>query len=171
VVLLKLLQTLVKTLNSEGTPGQVAAGMALGAALGLTPLVSLHNLVVLAAAFLLNVSIPGFMLGWAASVPFGFLLDPLFDAIGSWLLVDQASLAPLWTWLSNTPVLAWTGFTNTVVLGSFVSWLVAAPLLFLLARWGVAWYRATVYERLRSSAFFKAARASKLYNVYMWFRP
>ena len=46
LALLKLIQSLIKTLHSAGTPGQVAAGMALGSALGLTPLLSLHNLVV-----------------------------------------------------------------------------------------------------------------------------
>jgi uncharacterized protein (DUF2062 family) len=37
LALLKLIQSIIKTLHSDGTPGQVAAGMALGAALGLTP--------------------------------------------------------------------------------------------------------------------------------------
>ena len=37
LALLKLIQSLIKTLHSAGTPGQVAAGMALGSALGLTP--------------------------------------------------------------------------------------------------------------------------------------
>jgi len=36
-VLLKLLQSFVKALHSEGTPGQVAAGIAFGSILGLTP--------------------------------------------------------------------------------------------------------------------------------------
>ena len=42
LALLKLIQSIIKTLHSEGTPGQVAAGMALGAALGLTPLMNVH---------------------------------------------------------------------------------------------------------------------------------
>lgn len=33
--LLKLIQSIIKTLHSEGTPGHVAAGIALGAVLGL----------------------------------------------------------------------------------------------------------------------------------------
>ena len=48
LTLLKLLQSIIKTLHSEGTPGQVAAGIALGSALGLTPLMNLHNLLVFA---------------------------------------------------------------------------------------------------------------------------
>lgn len=46
LALLKLIQSIIKTLHSAGTPGQVAAGMALGSALGLTPLVNLHDLVI-----------------------------------------------------------------------------------------------------------------------------
>ena len=169
--LLKFLQSLMRALNSEGTPGQVAAGFALGAALGLTPLLSLHNVLVVCAAFLLNVSLPGVMLGWLATVPVGFMLDGSFDALGSWLLVDMTALLPLWVALYDTPVAAWTGFNNTVLLGSLVSWVAAVPILFLGVRWAVARYRETIYERLQETHLFRAARASKLYNLYGWFRP
>src|SRR5687768_6310109 len=84
--LLKLIQSIIKTLHSEGTPGQVAAGMALGAALGLTPVMNVHNLIVFSLILLLNVSFGGGMLGWALFVPVGFLLDPLFHSIGVQLL-------------------------------------------------------------------------------------
>jgi hypothetical protein len=56
LALLKLLQRFVKTLHSEGTPAQIAAGMAMGAALGLTPLVNVHNLIILGLLIILNVS-------------------------------------------------------------------------------------------------------------------
>ena len=45
MLLLKLIQSLIKALHSEGTPGQLAAGLALGSILGLTPLWNLHNAV------------------------------------------------------------------------------------------------------------------------------
>src|SRR5688572_9583239 len=95
LALLKLIQSIIKTLHSEGTPGQVAAGMALGAALGLTPLVNVHNLIVFSLILLLNVSFGGGMLGWALFVPVGFLLDPLFHAIGLQLL-EAPSLQQPW---------------------------------------------------------------------------
>lgn len=171
MLLLKLLQSLVKALNSEGTPGQVAAGIALGAVFGLTPLMNLHNLVLLGLAIILNVSFPGVMLGWAAFVPLGFALDPLFDAVGRLLLVGIPALLPLWTWMYNTPVLALTNFNNTVVLGSFAVWAAALLPLFFLFRWLVANYRATIYARLQRTKLFQAVKASKLYNLYTLFRP
>lgn len=168
--LIKLIQYLVRALNSEGTPGQVAAGFALGAALGLTPLLNLHNLVIVALILVFRVSVPGALLGWIAMVPFGFLLDPVFDAIGQALLTTSGLVA-LWTAVYNTPVLAFANLNNSVVLGSVAAWIVLTGPLFLAARWGVARYRATVYERLRGTRVFKAVTASKLYNVYRLFRP
>jgi uncharacterized protein (TIGR03546 family) len=170
LTLLKLIQSIIKTLHSDGTPGQVAAGIALGSALGLTPLVNVHNLVIFSLIVLLNVSFGGGMLGWALFVPVGFLLDPLFDWIGSSLLLAPG-LRPLWTSWYNTPLLPYTNFNNTVVLGSVVAWLVLAVPIFFAARWGVARYRATIGERVQQSRFYKAVTASKAYNIYRLFRP
>jgi uncharacterized protein (TIGR03546 family) len=170
LTLLKLLQSLIKALHSEGTPGQVAAGIALGSALGLTPLMNLHNLVVFALIVMLNVSFGGGMLGWALFVPLGFVLDPLFHAIGLSLL-QNPSLRPLWTELYNLPLIPYTNFNNTVVLGSVVGWLALAVPIFFAARYGVARYRATIGERVRQSRFYQAVTASKAYNLYRLFRP
>ena len=171
LTLLKLLRSLFSTLHSDGSPAQLAAGVALGAALGLTPIANAHNLVVLLLLAVLNVSFAAGMLAWAVFVPIGFLLDPVFDRIGHWLLVDAQSLRPLWTAWDNIPGLALTNFNNTVVLGSVVAWLALFVPLYFLTSFAVVRYRATVGERVRRSKFYKALQASQLYNVYTWFRP
>jgi len=171
MVILKLLQSIVKALHSEGTPGQVAAGMALGSILGLTPLLSLHNLVVAALILMLNVSVPGASLGWALAIPLGFALDPMFDALGRQLLLGTPALVPLWTALANLPVVPLSNFNNTVLLGSLVSALVLFAPIYFLCRWGVRRYRETIGERVRNSALYRAISASKLYGIYRLFRP
>jgi uncharacterized protein (TIGR03546 family) len=170
LTLLKLLQSLFKTLHSEGTPGQVAAGLMLGAGIGLTPLMSAHNLVLFAAIVLLNVSFGGGMLGLALFTPLGFILDPLFDRIGAALLNNPA-LRDFWTSLYNIPLVPFTNFNNTVTLGSFVFWLVGAVPIYFLGKWAIAKYRATYGERVMQSKFMRGLKASKIYNVYSWFRP
>ncbi|MBI4501381.1 MAG: TIGR03546 family protein [Gemmatimonadetes bacterium] len=170
MLFLKLLQQLISALNSEGTPGQVAAGAMLGAALGLTPLLNFHNLLIVALAIVVNVSLPGFMLGWALFLPFGFALDPVFDRIGQALLLSVPPLTPFWTAAYNS-ALALTNFNNTVVLGSFVGWLVAALPTYLVFRIGVTRYRQHIYERLKRTRAFQVVTASKLYNYYRLFRP
>jgi uncharacterized protein (TIGR03546 family) len=168
--LIKLIQSLFGALHSEGTPGQLAAGIALGSILGLTPLLNPHNAIVFALLVLLNVSFAGGMLGWALFVPIGFLLDPLFDWIGHSLLLTP-SLRGMWTSLYNTPIVPLTNFNNTVVLGSLVFALLLLVPLFLATRWAVARYRVTVGERVRRSRFYRTVMASKVYNVYRMFRP
>jgi uncharacterized protein (TIGR03546 family) len=169
--LLKLLRSLFKTLHSDGSPGQIAFGMALGAALGLTPIANAHNVVIVLLLAMLNVSFAAGLLAWAMFVPIGFLLDPVFDRIGRWLLVDTAALRPLWTAWDNFPGLALTNLTNTVVLGSIVGWLLLFLPIYFLARLGVVRYRATIGDRVKRSRFVQALEASRLYNVYRWFRP
>jgi uncharacterized protein (TIGR03546 family) len=168
--IIKLIQSLFATLHSEGTPGQVAAGIMLGAGIGLTPLLSAHNLVLFAAIVLLNVSFGGGMLGMALFTPLGFLLDPLFDRIGLALL-NAPGLRGLWTTWYNVPLLPYTNFNNSVTLGSFVFWLVTMLPIYLLAKRGISHYRATYGARVLNSKFMKAVKASKVYNIYSWFVP
>ena len=170
MLLLKFLQTLFKALSSDGTPGQVAAGMALGLALGLTPIASLHNALVLAIAMLTTVSFPGFTLGWAIAVPFGFALDPLFHRVGMAMLLRD-DLAPFFTWVVNTPIVAWSRLNNSIVLGSLVCWLVVAIPAFFAFRVGVARYRERVHAHLVRLKVVQAVKASKLWNVIQLFVP
>jgi uncharacterized protein (TIGR03546 family) len=170
LMLLKLLQSFFKALHSEGTPGQVAAGVMLGAGMGLTPILAAHNLLLFAALVLLNVSFAGGMLGLALFTPLAFLFDPFFDRIGAALLSAPA-LQGWWTALYNVPLVPYTGFNNTVTLGSLVAWLVLTGPIFLAARWGIGYYRATWGARVMASRWMKGLKASKAYNVYTWFRP
>jgi uncharacterized protein (TIGR03546 family) len=167
---LKLLQSLVRTLHSDGTPAQIAGGVALGAALGLTPLTSAHNLLVVLLLLVLNVSFGAGVLAWALFVPVGFLLDPVFDAAGRRLL-ETPALTPVWTQWYNTPVVPYTSFNNSVVLGSVVAWLLLFVPIFLLARLLVVRYRATLGARIQQSRYYRAFSASRAYNVYRWFYP
>ena len=171
LTILKLIQSLFKTLHSDGSPSQIAVAMALGAALGLTPLFTLTNVVVFALLLLLNVSFGAGMLGWALAVPIGFILDPLFDAIGRALLISSTSLTPFWTRLANMPAVPLTNFNNTVVLGSLVTWLVLFVPLVLVLRWGVVRYRETIGRKVMGSRLYKLVTGSQLYNYYRLFRP
>ena len=49
----------------------------------------------------------------------GMVIDPVSHQIGQYLLTHQ-SLQSFWTTLYDTPLVPWTAFNNTVVLGSFV---------------------------------------------------
>ena len=168
LALLKLLKSLIQTLHSDGSPAQISAGMMLGACLGLTPLMSAHNLVIFALLCVLNVSFGAGTLAWALFVPIGFLLDPVFDRVGRALL-EAPSLTTLWTRLDGTPLVPYTNFNNTVTLGSFVSWLILAPAIYIASYYAVLRYRATLAQRIERWRVMQAIKASKVYDVYRWF--
>ena len=169
LAILKLLQSLFKTLHSQGTPGQVAAGIMLGVGLGLSPILSGHNLVLFAALVLLNVSFGGGMLGMALFTPLGFLLDPVFNRLG-FALLDAPGLQGLWTSLYNTPLVPYTSFNNTVTLGALAAWVVLALPIYVGAKAAIATYRAKYGVRVENSRLMKAVKASKFNTLYTWFR-
>jgi len=171
MLLLRLLQKLIATLNSEGTPGQVAAGIALGSIFGLTPFMNLHNMLMFAGIALFNVSFPAAMLGWIIFEPIGFFLDPVFDSLGSAMLMRTPDLVPTWTTLYNLPIVPLSNYNNTVVLGSLVGWLALCIPIFFVARIGVARYREVVLSRLKKTKIYQMVKASKIYNLYRLFRP
>lgn len=171
LAILKFLQSLLKTLHSEGTPNQIAGGIALGAALGLTPLMSLHNAVVVVLLCIINVSFGAGLLAMAIFAPIGFMLDPIFDRIGHWLLTDVGALRPFFTWIDNSPVLAYTNLTNTVVLGSVVGWLLLFGPIFAAAHYGVIHYRKSLGDWFMKTRIYHALGATRILDVYSWFRP
>lgn len=171
LAILKFIQSLASTLHSEGTPWQIAFGAALGAALGLTPLTNVHNLVVLALLCVLDVSFGAGMLAWAIFTPAGFALDPVFDRIGRALLLESPTLQPLWTRLDGMALMPFTNFSNTVVLGSVVAWLALFPVIAVGSYIAVVRYRAVLAPKVEGSRVYQMIKASKLYNVYSWFRP
>ena len=71
----------------------------------------------------------------------------------------------------NTPLLPYTNFNNSVVLGSVVGWIVLFVPIWVAARYAVIGYRATLGERVRRSRVYRAITYSRAYNVYRWFRP
>ena len=171
LTLLKLIQSIIKTLHSDGTPGQVAAGIALGSALGLTPLMNVHNLVIFSlivhAQRLVRRRHAGLDAVRAAGLPArsGVPRDRASAARGA---VAPGHCGPTGTTRRSLP---YTNFNNTVVLGSVVGWLVLAVPIYFAAKCGITRYRATIGERVRQSKFYKAITASQVYNWYRLFRP
>lgn len=111
---------LASALVAEDSPRRLAAGFALGMVAGLIPKSSLFSHLALLVVCLVQVNLAS---GYLSALVFSLIspaLDPLTHPIGRLLLVKAGFLTPLWTRLSELPVVPWTRFNNTVVLGSAV---------------------------------------------------
>ncbi|MGZ3692848.1 MAG: TIGR03546 family protein [Bdellovibrionota bacterium] len=164
-IILKQLYGLVKMLNSETGQNQIAAGIALGFILGMTPAFSLQTVIVFLCLFIFRVQIGMAFLAAFFCKFIAWILDPAFDAVGSSILEIDA-LQGFFTTLYNMPIVPLTRFNNSIVMGSAVITIVLAPFVFFLARAGILKYRATVVARLKETKAWKWMKATSLYDWY-----
>lgn len=164
-----LLKKIVMILQSEISPKQVAAGAVLGMLIGFVPAKCLHSYVILIMILMLNVNIGSAFLAAGFAALAGYFADPLAHKIGYLLLVDTSFLTPLWIKLYNTPIVPFTRFYNTVVLGSFVISIILILPVYLFTLKFLAYYRANFKERVgkwKIMKIFNLSSAANLYNKY-----
>ncbi len=163
--MLKTLAKLLRVLNSETEPGQISLGLCFALVAGLTPLWSLHNIVVLFCVLVLRVNLSAFLVSLPVFSAFAYLLDPLFHAIGLPLLTS-GSLEPLWTSLYNSTLWRLERFNNSIVMGSLVFSLVAFVPTLLLFNFLIRRYRDHVLAWVQQTRIMQIVKASKLYGAY-----
>ncbi|NIQ00157.1 MAG: TIGR03546 family protein, partial [Nitrospinaceae bacterium] len=122
---------ILKALNSNEAPWQISLGIIFGSILGLTPLLSLHNLAVLFIALLIHLNISIMLVSMALFSIAAFALDPLFHQAGLALLTAPG-LQSFWVQFFSCPVFLLGNLNNTIVMGSLTVSLVAAAPLFVL---------------------------------------
>lgn len=164
-LILKYVAKLLKALSSEASPNQLAGGFILGMIIGLTPVLSVHNLLILVFIIILKVNIGMAILAFLIFSGIAYLADPLFHSFGIWIL-ENDGLQGTWTSMYNNEFWAITKFYNTVVIGSFISALVLCIPMFPLTKVGVVQYRKHIHEKVMKTKFAKALKGTKLYSVY-----
>ncbi|HSF07861.1 MAG TPA: TIGR03546 family protein [Nitrospirales bacterium] len=163
--MIKLLAKLLRVLNSETDPGQISLGLCFAMIVGLTPLLSVHNLFVVLLVFILRVNLSAFLLGLALFTGIAYLLDPLFHLLGLAVLTAP-SLADLWTSLYQSVWWRLEHFNNSIVMGSLVFSLALFVPVLLLSNLLIRRYRQHVMVWVQKSRVMQIFKASKLYRTY-----
>jgi len=163
---LNLIFKLIKTLHSSNEPRHIAAGFALGSIIGLTPLLSLHNLIVFLIIIALNVSIPAAIFSIFFFSCFAYLFDAQFHNLGYYLLVQLEFLKPVWTYLYNIPIAPLTKFYNTVVLGSLVTSIVLFFPIYLFFKQIAGFYQSKLAPTVNRFKIIKLIQGNSLYQMY-----
>lgn len=156
---------LFKALNSEVGPWQIAVAGGLALIVGLTPLWSVHNLLVLLLVFVLRVHLATFFVFWAIFTGFAYLLDPWFDQLGYQMLTLEA-MEGFWTALYQSDWWQVTRFNHTITLGGLVVSLVLFVPAVLLFRVAVVRYRAKLMPLMNRLKVVQALKASRVYELY-----
>jgi uncharacterized protein (TIGR03546 family) len=163
--MLTMFVKLIRVLNSESEPGQISMAFCLAMVMGFTPLISLHNLIVLFLALFLRVNLTGYILAWTVFSGLAYLLDPFFSWLGVTILTATA-LEGLWTALYNITLARLANFNNSVVMGSLVfSFILFFPLYFLF-NFLIRRYREHVLAWVQKTRIAQMIKATKLYSAY-----
>ncbi len=164
-LLLKQIFAFIKLLHSENGNLPMAAGIAIGFVLGMSPLLSLQGFLMLIILFLFRVQIGAAFLSAFFFAFIAWLLDPAFDSLGRWILENPA-LQPTLTTLYNIPFVPLTRFNNSIVMGAGVLAILLAPFVFMIANFLIAQYRVQIVNRFKQTKLWKFIQATSFYKWY-----
>ncbi len=164
-LLLKQIFAFIKMLNSETGHNQLAAGIAAGFILGMTPMMSLQSLLVFICIFFFRIQMGAAFLAAFFFAFVAWLLDPVFHSVGSAVL-EADSLQSLFTVMYNMPLVPLTRFNNSIVMGSAVVTIALSPVVYLVSLTLIKKYRSTVLVWLKETKLWKALKATAIYNWY-----
>ena len=164
--MIRTIAKVLKVLNSETDPSQISLGLCFAVIVAFTPVMSLHNLVILFIVFFFRINLSAFFLGILLFSGIAYFLDPLFHTVGMAVLTVNG-LEKIWTAFYNITIWRIEYFNNTIVMGSLVcSFVLFVPLLFLF-NGAVRLYRKHVYARVQKLKIVQAIKANKLYRTYV----
>jgi uncharacterized protein (TIGR03546 family) len=150
-MLITWIAKLIAGLNANRRAGEIAAGVSMGVLLALIPGANLLWLLIFVLTVFLKLNLGIELLVLAILKPIAPLGDPLLHTLGV-----SEELFGLFTSLYNVPLLPFTRFNNTVVMGGVVAGLLLWLPIFFLSRVLVRVYRKRIHPRLAESKIVKA---------------
>ncbi len=159
--------SLVKLLQSNTDPHEIALGAVLGLLFGLTPTNQTHLILLVLIFFFFKIN--------RAAALLVFPIAKLFYLVGVWSVADRVGYylltaspvpASAWSFINHAPVLALLKWDHTLVLGGMLISLVLSLPVYAAAIWGVHTYRATVAERF---ARWNVVKSLQSISFIKWF--
>lgn len=163
--MLNALAKLLKLLNSDASPNQLALAIAFAMFAAFTPFIGLHNLALLFVVCVFRINLSAFFMAFAGFSLLAFAVDPLSIYIGERLLTAP-SLLSLWTEMYQSDIWRALMFNHTLMLGSaLLSALLWLP-TWWLGRRLILSYRERFMQWFTQLKITQLAKASKLFQLY-----
>ncbi|MBU2878771.1 MULTISPECIES: TIGR03546 family protein [Alteromonadaceae] len=159
---------LLKALHSDAGPWSLAFGIMLGMIFGLTPLIKLHNLIILFVVLFCRVNLSTFILSWGVFSALALILDPMMMNIGEAILTSE-NLQSIWTSFYNTGFGRLSQFYNTLTMGSLALSLALSPLVLIVSRILVVKYREHFLAWVEQWRILQIIKGSRVYQMYQRF--
>ncbi|MCP3673206.1 MAG: TIGR03546 family protein [Gammaproteobacteria bacterium] len=163
--MLTIIMKIFKALNSEQSPAQLASAISFAAIIGLTPLLSLHNLLILLIVLWFRVNLTLFLIMWPLFSILGLMLEPISESIGLSLL-QLPSLIPIWESFYNTLLGRWSNFYYSEVIGGLLVASILAIILYPINKILISQYREKWLDTFEHYKIIKILKASKIWQLY-----
>jgi uncharacterized protein (TIGR03546 family) len=160
------IKSFIQVLAAGQTPRQIAWGFALGAIIGLSPMLTLQGLVIWLIILIIDVNLSAALVAVTAFKVIAYLFDPAFHAVGFYVLTQIEPLKGFYTYLYNAPIAPLTRFNNTVVIGSFLTALILFMPIYYGMKLFVIKYREHIHDRLKKWRVYQILDQSKFINYY-----
>lgn len=160
---LTILRHFVIGLLKENEPYQIGLGIAFGFVIGIIPKNNLTAQLIFIIMMVTKANIPFAILTIFLFSSLSFIFDKITDPVGYFILT-QNSLSDFFTKLYNMPIIPWTDFNNTIVLGGVVlGVLFFWPVYILGNRFGV-FYSERFRDKIKNSKIVKLLKLSWLFE-------
>ncbi|MBQ3670306.1 MAG: TIGR03546 family protein [Treponema sp.] len=152
--MISFIAKLLKALNVNTNPGEIAHGIACGFLLGLMPKSSLLWYLIFIFVLFIKINKPAYLIMIVLGSSVAVLLDPLFDSVG-YAVLTVPSLYGFYARLIDIPFVYFTRFNNTVVMGSLVCGIILYVPVYVIARILVKLWRRYGVPAMRHSKIIK----------------
>ena len=105
-----------------------------------------------------------FLAGFFFTFP-AYLIDPWANDLGMALLENPA-LKNLWTSLYHMPIIPFTQFNNSLVLGSGVIGFILFIPVYIIATLLIKKYRTQIVEKFKTTKLWKFVKTTSFYKWY-----
>ncbi|WP_457564870.1 TIGR03545 family protein [Caminibacter sp.] len=141
-----------KELNSATNKNMIALAFVLGLISGFLPTFTAINYLIFLFVLIFRVPLGLYTASFAFFALISYIFDPIFNKIG-YLILSASFLKPIWTFLYNVPFMRWSGFNNTLVMGSLVSGIILGIIFFILIVKSIDRYRKTIFPKIKEIKF------------------
>lgn len=164
--MLTLLAKLFNALNSENSIRQIALAMTLGLMVGLGPIVTLPNALLIFLALMIRVHLGAFLLAMGFFSGLGYLCSSLITQVGDAVLT-YPSLNGLFTSLYQFNLFKLAHLHQTYTLGALVVGLLVAVPFYFTIKFLIAKYRVAMQAFVERFRIIKLLKGSRFYQIYL----
>lgn len=153
----------LQSLGKDKTDFQIALGVSTGMLLGLIPVTTLHWFLLFSFVFALRMNLLATLISALVFSILSFLIASPLEAFGYWMLTSQTTLIPVYVRAYHSPIIPFTAFHHTNVMGG--------TLVGVLLFFPVLWLAQRVTHKYRDSlhAFWLSTRVQRAYVHYRRF--